>query len=218
MRIVYLHGFASGPRSSKAQFFAGKFRELGVRFDVPELDQGNFEALTISGMLSVVDETVGQTAAGEGFAKERVTLIGSSLGGFVAGLFAERRPELVERLVLLAPALQFAARWKLRFTAQQFEEWRALGRAPFYHYGHKREEHLGYSFVEDAANYGREPDFPQPGLILHGTEDPVVPVGTSRDFASRHANVQLVEFPSGHELTDVLEPVWAETAAFLTRS
>jgi uncharacterized protein len=218
MRIVYLHGFASGPQSSKAQFFAAKFREMGVPFDVPELDQGNFEALTISAMLEVVNKTVDQPVPGNGFARERITLIGSSLGGFIAGLFAERCPERVERLVLLAPALQFAARWKLRFTEWQFADWKSLGRAPFYHYGHKREEYLGYSFVEDAANYHHEPDFPHPGLILHGTEDPVVPVASSRDFAARHANVELVEFPSGHELTDVLEPVWTEAAAFLARS
>ena len=46
-------------------------------------------------------------------------------------------------------------------------------------------------------------------------EDPVVPAATSRDYASRHANVRMREFTSGHELTDVLEPIWAETSAFL---
>ena len=31
MRIVYLHGFASSPQSSKAQFFQKKFAERGPR-------------------------------------------------------------------------------------------------------------------------------------------------------------------------------------------
>jgi len=207
MRIVYLHGFASGPRSSKAQFFQQKFKELGVPFDVPELDVGNFEALTPTGMLKVVADTV---------SGESVVLIGSSLGGFVAGLYAERHPELVQSLVLMAPALQFSKRWRLRFTDEQLAEWKARGWAPFYHYGHKCEERLGYSFVDDADNYGWEPGFPQPGLILHGTEDPVVPIQSSRDFVARHGNVRLLEFQSGHELTDVLELLWAETAAFLS--
>ena len=30
-RIVYLHGFASSPLSTKATFFAARFSEIGVR-------------------------------------------------------------------------------------------------------------------------------------------------------------------------------------------
>ena len=208
MRIVYLHGFASSPQSSKAQFFQRKFAERGIRFDVPELDDGNFEALTVSRMLAVTERVVGS----EG---EKVVLMGSSLGGFIAGLFADRQPERVDRIVLLAPALRFAERWRQRFTADQFAEWKAKGWAPFFHYGRKRDERLGYSFVEDAEKYDHEPDFPHPALLFHGTEDPVVPAATSRDYASRHRNVVMREFASGHELTDVLEPIWAETSAFL---
>jgi pimeloyl-ACP methyl ester carboxylesterase len=206
MRIVYLHGFASGPHSNKAQFFQKKFTERGVRFDVPELDEGNFEALTVTGMLKVTERVAGS---------EKVVLMGSSLGGFVAGLFAERHPELVDRLVLLAPALRFAQQWRQRFSAEELAAWKSKGWATFFHYAHKRDEHLAYSFVEDAEKYDRESNFPQPALLLHGTDDPVVPVAASRDFAERHNNVRMCEFSSGHELTDVLESIWAETAAFL---
>ena len=59
------------------------------------------------------------------------------------------------------------------------------------------------------------PDFHQRALILHGTEDQVVPYQGSYDFALEHARTRLVPFPSGHELTDVLEDLWRETAAFL---
>jgi hypothetical protein len=40
-------------------------------------------------------------------------------------------------------------------------------------------------------------------------------VQLSRDYALRHTNVMLKEFDSGHELTDVTEALWKETAAFL---
>ena len=69
-RIVYLHGFASSPESGKARFFGGRFTELGVPFMAPQLDEGNFEGLTISGQLRVVDAAV---------AGEPVVLMGSSL-------------------------------------------------------------------------------------------------------------------------------------------
>ena len=40
----------------------------------------------------------------------------------------------------------------------------------------KRDERLGYSFIEDAAQFEGEPEFPQPALILHGSRDEIVPV------------------------------------------
>ncbi|HEV2200876.1 MAG TPA: YqiA/YcfP family alpha/beta fold hydrolase [Bryobacteraceae bacterium] len=210
MHIVYLHGFASSPQSSKAQFFKRKFEELGIMIEIPELDGGNFERLTVSGMLEVVNRVIEERAAGR-----TVVLIGSSLGGFVAGLYAARHPREVERLVLLAPALQFAQRWRARFPAEELAEWKRQGWKDFYHYGRKRDEPLGYSFIEDAAQFEDEPESPQPTLILHGSRDEIVPVEMSRDYARRHPQVELKEFASGHEMTDGMEDLWLETAAFL---
>jgi hypothetical protein len=206
MHIVYLHGFASSPQSSKAQFFRRKFEERGIPIAIPALDQDDFEHMTISSMLDLVGATVDGRPC---------IMMGSSLGGFVAGLYAARHPELVERLVLLAPALEFAKKWQERFRGHELEEWKRQGSKNFFHYGYKRQERLAYGFVEDALRFEGEPNFSQPALILHGTQDDVVPVGLSRDYAQRHANVLLKEFPSGHELTDVTEDLWKESAAFL---
>ena len=75
MRIVYLHGFASSPQSSKARYFARRFAEKGIEFVVPQLDQGDFEHLTITGQLAVVETAV---------AGKPAVLMGSSLGGYLA--------------------------------------------------------------------------------------------------------------------------------------
>ena len=81
MRVVYLHGFASSPQSSKGRFFAGKFGEAGVAFEAPQLDQGEFLNLTISGQMLVVGNAV--SAHREKLAKgEPLVLMGSSLGGY----------------------------------------------------------------------------------------------------------------------------------------
>lgn len=205
MRIVYLHGFASSPQSSKARFFADRFAERGVPFEAPALDEGNFEALTISGQLGVVEKAVTDGP---------VVLMGSSLGGYLAALFAARNPGKVEKLVLLAPAFQFPTRWKARY-AKELERWKADGTIPFFHYGYKEERGLGFQIVEDALKYEDEPDFRQPGLVLHGLRDEVVPAALSGAFAERHTNVQLHLLESGHELTDVLGELWSETAGFL---
>ena len=205
MRVVYLHGFASGPRSSKAQFFRRKFAEAGVQMEIPQLDQGRFEQLTISGQLGVIDRVV---------AGKPVALMGSSLGGYLAALYASRHPE-IERLVLMAPAFQFPRRWRERYSDRDWERWRSEGSTPVFHYGEGRERRLGYQFVEDAAQYEDEPDFGQPALILHGTRDDVVPASISTAYAAWHASARLVLLESGHELTDVLEKMWLEVAGFL---
>src|SRR5437879_2958276 len=143
MSLIYLHGFASGPMSSKAQFFRRRFEELGVEMRIPDLSEGNFEGLTISGQLRVIEST----AAGED-----VQLIGSSMGGYLAALYAARHPE-VSRVALLAPAFGFARRWPLKLGKEALAEWRRTGWLPIYHYGDKVESRVGYGLLEDAGQY-----------------------------------------------------------------
>ena len=85
MRLIYLHGFASGPMSNKAQFFRRRFEEIGVEMQIPDLSEGNFETLTISGQLRVIERIAGGAD---------VRLIGSSMGGYLAALYAARHPEV----------------------------------------------------------------------------------------------------------------------------
>jgi pimeloyl-ACP methyl ester carboxylesterase len=206
MKVVYLHGFASGPLSSKAQFFRRKFAACGVSMDIPLLDEGRFEELTISGQLGVIERAVGRQPA---------ILIGSSLGGYLAALYASLHPDEIERLVLLAPAFQFPIRMRERYSDQDWERWRQEGSAPVFHYGAGRERRLGFQFMEDAVRYPGEPEFLQPALILHGLRDNVVPAEISKAYASGRPHVDVVLLESGHELTDVLEPLWIRIARYL---
>jgi len=199
MRVVYLHGFASSPQSGKAQFFKRKLTEQGIDVEIPRLDAGDFERLSITGQLKVVDQTV---------ASQPTVLFGSSLGGYLAALYAARHPE-IERVVLLAPAFQFPSRWRQRYSAADLAGWKQAGTVPVYHYGENREMRLGYQLIEDSANYEEEPDVQQPTLIFHGTKDDVVPATVSQTFSANHPNAELHLMNSGHELTDVLDPMWA---------
>src|SRR5579863_1781893 len=187
--LVYLHGFASSPQSSKAQFFLRRFREIGREMEIPQLDGGDFAGLTITGQLRVIEQAVGE---------EPAILFGSSLGGYLAALFASRHPHAVEKLVLMAPAFQFPSRWRARFSAQDLEAWKRRGSLPIFHYGHHKEIDLGYQIVEDAQLYEEEPEISQPALVFHGLRDPVVPAAVSQSYAARHPNVSLRLFDSGH--------------------
>ena len=203
--IVYLHGFASGPASSKARYFREHLERAGAEVRVPDLAAGDFEHLTLSGQLAVIARTAG---GGE------VALIGSSMGGYLAGLYAARHPE-VQRLVLLAPAFGFARRWAERLGPEQMERWRTGGWTDVYHYALQRNCRLGYELMLDAAQYEDEPDFRQPALIFHGATDDVVPSAASEKFAARHHNTRLEVLDSGHELLNVLDYMLPKVAAFL---
>jgi uncharacterized protein len=204
-RLIYLHGFASGPQSSKAQFIRARFAELGIHLEIPTLDHGDFENLTITGQLDVLAQVAGS---------EPVTLIGSSMGGYLAALFAARHPQ-VTKLVLMAPAFGFARRWTERLGDESLKRWKETGFLSVFHYGQHAERNLSYRLIEDAFRYEDEPGFAQPALILHGQNDETVPVGASIQFAAEHPNVRLEVLDSGHELLDVLDVIWDETRRFV---
>lgn len=204
-RIIYLHGFASGPSSRKARFFAERFGELGIGLEIPDLAQGDFARLTITGQLGVVER-----ASGGG----PVSLIGSSMGGYLAALYAARHPE-VERLVLLAPAFSFAARWPETLGESAMEEWKRTGFLNVFHYSEGRTTPLGHQLIEDAAQYEPYPAAQQPTLIFHGKNDTVVPASYSSEFARQYPQSRLYLLESDHELLNMLDDIWIETEKFL---
>jgi pimeloyl-ACP methyl ester carboxylesterase len=206
MRFLYLHGFASSAASRKARFFSEKLREHGIRLEALDLAP-DFEKLTISGQLAVIENA----AAGD-----KVVLIGSSLGGYLAGLYAANHPEWVERLLLLAPAFEFYQLWERELGPIKLREWREKRTMPVYHFGHGKQASIGFQLMEDALRYPGFPDFSQPCLLLHGLTDEAVPFLSSARFVAAHLDsAQLIPFDSGHEMTDVLDEIWKVSAKFL---
>ena len=210
MKVIYLHGFASSPASSKARFFSERFKEAGFEVSVPALDGGNFRNLTITSQLDIVE----RAASGS----EHVILMGSSLGGYLTAVYAARHPEQVEKAIMMAPAFCFARRWSAELPA--LEEWKRTGMIELFHYGDKRTREISYNLITDGLEYEDYPEVARPTLILHGALDPVVPVSFSEEFARLHpSNTRLRIYPkSGHELTDVVDEMWAEIQVFLELS
>lgn len=206
MKFVYLHGFSSGPGSKKARYFAERLADSGVELLIPDLAAGDFEHLTISGQLNVIERVAGGAP---------VSLIGSSLGGYLAALYASRRTQEVQRVVLLAPAFSFSTIFPASLGEERLEQWRRTGKLPVFHYGEGAMRILGYQLAEDSKLYPDFPDFKQPALLFHGRHDASVPVALSERFAAAHSNVRLRIMDSDHELIDVLGPLCEETIEFL---
>jgi pimeloyl-ACP methyl ester carboxylesterase len=205
-RVLYLHGFASGPQSRKAQFFRDRFARRGFDLEIPELAADGFARLTITGQLAVIEKA----ARGE-----PVHLIGSSMGGYLAALYASLHRE-VETLVLLAPAFGFARRWESRLGAEAFAAWRESGWLTVHHYAEGEPAKIGFQLIEDALGYPDEPGFDQPALLFHGMNDSVCPYGVSVAYGARRPNVRVQLFEASHELTEVVEEIWKPLPQFFT--
>ncbi len=202
-RILYLHGFASGPGSTKAAYFREVLARRGITLEVPNLSENGLEHITVSHELAVVE----RTARGE-----PVTLIGSSLGGYLAALYAARHPE-VERLLLLAPAFGFGERMLEIAGPERALEWKRAGSICMA--DDNQETRISYDLIEDAVRYEPYPATTQPVLIFHGTRDKDVYWSVSREFARRTAGVTLELADSGHDLHDVLDRIWGAARVFL---
>lgn len=203
--VIYLHGFASGPGSSKAQVFRRRLEERGVEVEIPDLAADGFENLTLSGQLRVVE-----TAA----RGRPVSLVGSSMGGYLAALYAARHPE-VDRLVLLAPAFGFARRWAESLGEEKVAAWRRSGFLEVFHYAYSEPRQVGWNLMQDGERYEEFPDVRQPVLVYHGTGDAVVPAALSERFADGRPNVTLRLVASDHQLLNVIDGICEEAARFL---
>ncbi len=204
MKILYLHGFASGPRSKKGVAFEEHFSARGIAIVRLNLRVPSFEHLRLSSMIETVRAAIdGPTI-----------LIGSSLGGLTAARTAER-DDRVRGLVLLAPAFQLAKRWR-EMLGEDWGRWQTSGWREVTDHTTGGPARVDFGFVEDVAQIDVGfPDLRVPTLIMHGTHDDAVPITHSRMFAVGRANVRLVELDDGHELIASLPALLAGTATFL---
>ena len=207
MEYIYLHGFASSPKSAKACYIKQRFAENKINLKIPDLNDDDFSHLTIT-------RQVKQIATSFEFGNAPVTLIGSSLGGLTAVHLGEKYP-IVQRLVLLAPAFEFLSHWLPKLGEKAIQGWEQEKYLMVYHHGEKRELPLSYGFITDATQYSEEIlQRPIPTLILHGKNDEVIPIEASLDFARKRPWVNVIELDSDHSLGDVMPQIWQHIHIF----
>jgi uncharacterized protein len=205
MHYFYLHGFASSPRSRKAQDLRDRFAQSGRSLITPDLNQDDFSHLTLSRQIQQVQAALPQTP---------VTVLGSSLGGLTAAWVGQHCPQ-VTRLVLLAPAFGFLNHWLPLLGAAQLHQWQTSDCLSVFHHGAGKPLPLHYGFVEDCRAYDdRALRRPVPTLILHGHQDAVIPIDASITFARDRSWVQLIALNSDHGLLNVSAEIWGEIATF----
>lgn len=206
-QFIYLHGFASSPRSTKAVFFRERLARLGQVVIVPDLEEGDFQGLTITRQLGVVRREIARLHGD-------LVLIGSSMGGYLAALAASEEPR-IRQLVLMAPAIDMKARWTVRYGPEQLARWKATGAAPTFHHAYGEERLIGYGLYEDLGRYDPAPPVRIPALTFMGRQDETVAPAAVERWAGQNPSVRLRWLDAGHDLIDSLETIWIESAAFL---
>ena len=209
--LIYLHGFASSPLSSKAQRFAREVARHGIGFACPDLNQPSFETLTVTRMLAAAAHAIAEAPAGP------IALAGSSLGGYLAVHAAARdATRRVDRLILLAPAFDFGGNRLRQLGDHGIDEWRRNGFLEVFHYADGQSKRVGYELYEDAARYDAFAlSLNLPMLVYQGRHDDTVQPATVERWCASRPTAELHVVEDGHQLTDSMDTIWERSEKFL---
>lgn len=210
--IIFIHGFFSSPKSRKFSYFK-EYLDLNDlnHYNLIAIDlypsEHEFETMKISRLLAKLDELVQKNQA-------KIILIGSSHGGLVAFHYALRNVEKITKLILLAPALDYLDVLENRYD---LASWRKQNYLELHHDIFQTKLRWNWEYVPDLKQVLEnskplEQVFSIPTLLIHGTNDDVIPVDHSYSFVERnkHMDITLRAIEGGnHSLSNVLDEITA---------
>lgn len=216
--VIFFHGFTGHKLEGHRLFLqiSRSLEDMGFacfRFDFlgsGESD-GDFKDMTVTGELEEAETIFEYVKSHPKIDKNRILLLGMSMGGLVASLLAGKRPEEIAKLILMAPAGTMGEKAERMKQAVPFiEEENA------YDHGGNL---VGQGFYEDVSSievWGAAAKYDGKVLLIHGTNDQSVPFTVSHLYIEKcygeKAELHLIEgsdhtFNSYHWTKEVIEAV-----------
>jgi alpha-beta hydrolase superfamily lysophospholipase len=125
-------------------------------------------------------------------------------------------PGRIDRLVLLAPALDFDGNRLRDLGDRGIDEWRRTNRLEIFHYGFGRVVPVHYELYTDAQRYDSlNARVEMPIQIFQGTKDTAVDPRTVERWAQARPNASLHMLDDDHQLTASFDYIWSESSKFL---
>ncbi|MFB5192855.1 alpha/beta hydrolase family protein [Alicyclobacillus fastidiosus] len=185
--VILFHGF-TGTKLEPHRFFlkiSRALEERGIasfRFDFMGSGEsdGNFEDMTASMEIRDAKAIFEMVRNDERILPDQISLLGLSMGGYVAGIVAGELKDAVNKLILLAPA------GNLRDIVQAAAaENGVTDDVPYFDQGGNLVGRCLYDDVMQIDGLERAKPFPGPVLLVHGTADGVVPYQVSEAYRAK---------------------------------
>tara|TARA_B100000214_G_scaffold83247_1_gene56602 strand:+ start:4443 stop:5084 length:642 start_codon:yes stop_codon:yes gene_type:complete len=190
MKILFAHGLEGSPNGSKPTWMK---ESLGWEIICPEMSNNGW---TIADQTEVIANAITEN--------EDVDIVmGSSYGGLAIANASERFAKRDLRLVLLAPAFGLAENFRSIAGEQGLIKWENTGSRQYFHHGFGHEVEFGWDFITSADEMSW-PNLHHPTIILHGSQDDIVPIESSRKVSESNELVEIIEVEDGHRLADSL--------------
>lgn len=116
----------------------------------------------------------------------RITIVGNSLGSWIAWLLAQEFPN-VEELILIAPAFNMMGERAKTISKDRLHDWHTTGWMPWDDDSLHKDWLLAWKWVEESEQYWAKTFDVRRHVkttILHGLDDAVIPPEGSRQFAN----------------------------------
>lgn len=186
-QILFITGFLSKRWGNKSKALAQWCREQGWRFCCYDVrgfgeSEGEFTDYTLADWIADARLVLETLKSGP-----PVTIVGNSLGGWIAWLMAQEFP-VVEELILVAPAFNMMGVRAKQISDERRHAWHTAGWMPWDDEPMHRDYPIAWKWVEESeAHWATSFDRLRrvKTTILHGLQDSVIQSQGSRQFAER---------------------------------
>ena len=177
--VILVHGFNGSKSARKFVKIGRKFSQSGIavlRFDFAGCgdSEGDFKNMSIRQEVEDLNAAYKFLVQQPQINKNRIGLLGYSLGGLITCLFQVRNA-VAKTLVLVAPAINQGSLMKIWCTPKEIKKWRQRG------YMDTPKYRIGIQYLNEAEDYTPiMSNIKIPTLIIHGKNDEDVPISFSK--------------------------------------